>query len=306
MRLGFGLVVLAAALSACREDGRARLAADWGCGPVEGMRAIEGGNAPAWVIVGEFTETAEAPAAIADIACRLATGGERLFVGFQDYLGGATDAELRMIASLDSLVRKGAPIILAAIGGEDHPYAVHDKSRAEKAWAKSLSERVSAAGAKRALLLLSRADAMAAPIPAVGDRFAGYSPMPVFLEGGVVSLEVAGNPIKGAQGPAIRIHPTMKDGFDGQLALARLSRPSVARLIPGSDAGAMDDPAQAASLDMSPGASQARREAEIAEAARAAAMRLSDADAAFGPISEGERRQLLDDLRLSLPRPPAQ
>jgi hypothetical protein len=290
MRLGFGLVLLAVALGACGEDKVARLAADWGCGPVEGIKAISGEKAPAWILVGEMTETAEAPAAITDIACNLAASGERLFVGVQDYFGGATDAELKMIAGLHALAKKGAPVVVSLIGGEDHPYAVHDKSKAEKAWARALTEKVAAAGATHALLFVSRADAIAQAIPPSGERFAGYSPMGVFLEGGVVSLEVAGNPIPGAPGPAIRIHPQMQDGFTGQLALASLTRPLVAPSRAGDISG---DPERVGAAQLQELATKAAREATIETMARDAAERLNGQYAPAPPISGEERERLL-------------
>ncbi len=298
MRLGFGLFVLVMALGACGEDRAARLAADWGCGPVEGVRAISGERAPAWVLVGEFTETAEAPAAIADIACHLAASGETLFVGFQDYLGGATDAETRMVARLHGLIAKGAPIVVAPIGGEDHPYAVHEKSRAERAWARALTDKVSAAGARRALLFLSRADAIAQPLAPAGERFAGYSPMAVFLEGGVVSLEVAGNPIPGAPGPAIRIHPAMKDGFSGQLALASLTRPMLATMPGGAE---VSDPERVAAAELPDEATPAAREAAIGKRAKDAAGGLDHLYAPTPPLSDRERQEILDKLLDSIP-----
>lgn len=230
MRSGLGLVCAALVLAAC-SDRPSELAAQWGCGPVEGLKAVSGS---AWVLVGEFTETNEAPAAIADIACNLATDGRKLFVGVTEYLGGASDAEIRMMEELDGMIAKGAPIVVEKIGGEERPYSVHARSKAEKVWAEALTAKVRASGADHALLLVSRADAIADAIPPSGERFAGYDPMPTFLEGGVTSLEVAANPIPGAPGPAIRIGREMKGGFHGELALASLTRPVIALAIPES------------------------------------------------------------------------
>src|SRR5690606_34504644 len=53
-------------------------------------------RAPDFIIVGEFTETSEAPAAFAELACNLVASGEPLFVGVSEYLGGATEAEAAM------------------------------------------------------------------------------------------------------------------------------------------------------------------------------------------------------------------
>jgi hypothetical protein len=196
------------------------------------LAGIRGDKAPDWLLIGEFTETRETPAAIADIACHLASDGRPLFVGVSEYVGGATDAEIAMRARLDALVTKGARITVEGIGGADHLHRVRDKSRAEKAWAEALTARVSAAGASRALMFLPHASAIAAPIPPIGDRFSGYSPMPVFLKGHVLSLEIAPSPAVGLPGPAIRIHREMTNGFHGQLALNRMTRPSIDVVLP--------------------------------------------------------------------------
>jgi hypothetical protein len=233
MRLGSVLVCMAAmALAACSDDSAGRRAELWGCGPVAGLKALNGPNAPAYILVGEFTETNEAPAAFAEIACRLAAGqGEshaRLYVGLSQYLGGATDAETRMQQRLEALKAKGAPIVLGVIGADDHPYAIHNRDKAEKIWAENLMAKVKAAGANRALFLMPRTDAIAEPLAPSGDRFAGYSPMPVFLpRQEVLSLEVAINPIPGAPGPEIRVYSSMRNGFHGEVALASLTHPEL-------------------------------------------------------------------------------
>jgi len=262
MRLGLGfLVVIALAAAACSDERAIELAGEWGCGPVEGLAAIRGDDAPAWVLVGEFTETNEAPAAVADIACHLAADGRPLFVGVSEYIGGATDAETAMLGRLEAMIAKGAPLIVGRIGGADHPYTVRNKSRAEKSWAEALSAKVSAAGAARSLLLLPHSSAIAEPIPPIGDRFAGYSPMPVFLKGRVVSLEIAPNPAVGLPGPAIRIHPHMKNGFHGQLALDRMTRPKVDLIL--------QPPQALAEARLDPAGHQQRLDAEILREAQA-------------------------------------
>lgn len=296
MRLGFGWLVLAAFSVACSDNRAARLAADWGCGPVEGLAAISGDKAPTWVLVGEMTETAEAPAAITDIACHLAASGEPLFVGVRSYYGGASDAELKMRMDLAALAKKGAPIILATIGGEDHPYDVHDKSRSEKAWAGALMQRVAAAGARRALLFLSRADAISEPIPPGGDRFAGYSPMPVFLEGGVVSLEVGGSAFKGASGPAICVYPRPREGFTGTLALPSLTRPALTPPV-----GQAADQREIAATVMADEDRPAGSGTEAKKEGWTAPEDLDRQDGRLGPISEAEREKLLRDLFRSIP-----
>ena len=287
MRSGFGLAAIALfTISACSDGGTARLALEWGCGPVEGLAAISGDKGPNWLLVGEFTETNEAPDAIADIACHLASDGRPLFVGISEYVGGATDAEDAMRERLDTLIAKGAPLIVESIGGEDHPYTLRHKDRAEKAWAEALTARVSAAGASRALLFLPQASAIAEPIPPIGDRFAGYSPMPVFLKGDIVSLEIAPGPAVGLPGPAVRIHRKMTHGFHGQLALNRMTRPGIDIPLPPPQAvaEARFDPAESAERDK-------RREAEIQ---REALNQVRD----YLEIGEVELAPLPDDMRL--------
>ena len=232
MRLVLGLVASVLFLAGCSGDQSVKLAADWQCGPVEGLKPITDPKGPAYLLVGEFTETTEAPAAFAEIACNLAShqsAKEPLFVGVSDYVGGATDAETRMEKRLDALKAKGAPIVIRTIGGDDHPYAVHNRTAAEKTWAKNIETMVANAGAKRAILLMPRADAIDAALPPSGDRFAGYSPMPVFLpEGQVMSLEISSNPMPGAAAPVIHLYKTMQNGFDGEIALASLTHPMLA------------------------------------------------------------------------------
>jgi hypothetical protein len=270
MRSGLGfLAIIALGAAACSDDRAVAFAAKWGCGPVEGLAAIRGDAAPAWLLVGEFTETNEAPAAIADIACHLAADGRPLFVGISEYLGGATDAETAMVASLEDMIVKGAPLIVVRIGGEDHPYTVHDKSRAEKSWAEALMRKVSDAGAARSLLLLPHASAIAEHIPPIGDRFAGYSPMPVFLKGRVVSLEIAPSPAVGLPSPAIRMHPQMKNGFHGQLALNRMTRPTVDLVLP--------SPQPVSEARLNPALHQQRLDDEILRDAQALSRQYLDA-----------------------------
>lgn len=231
MRHRFGCLTLILSLAACVDAGEQR-AAEWGCGPVQGLAAVTGEKSPAWIFVGELTETAEAPAALADIACHVATDGHKLFVGVTDYAGGATDAETKMLASLDTMIAKGAPIVVGHLGGSERLPIGYNKTQAEKVRARRLSQQVAAAGAKRALLLVPHAEAIVAPIDPVGERFVGFTPMPVFLEGGVVSLEIAPYPTGIATGPEIRIYAEAKDGFDGLLALSSLTHPSLTLVLP--------------------------------------------------------------------------
>lgn len=235
MRRRFGCLTLTPtlalflALAAC-VDARDQRAADWRCGPVQGLEALTGERSPAWIFVGELTETAEAPAAIADIACNLATDEHKLFVGVTDYAGGATDAETKMLASLNAMIAKGAPIVVGHIG--ESLSITRDRTNAEKSRARSLAQQVAASGANRALLFVPRADAIVTPIAPIGERFAGFTPMPVFLEGGVVSLEIAPYATGHRTGPEIRIYAEARNGFDGLLALSSLTRPSLALVLP--------------------------------------------------------------------------
>ncbi|MDP3737094.1 MAG: hypothetical protein Q8R02_06875 [Hyphomonadaceae bacterium] len=230
--LASGLVVV---LAGCSERA-AEVSAQWGCGQVDGLKQITSAKAPGYILVGEFTETSEAPAAFAELACNLAArqgeGDGPLFVGLMEYVGGATDAETKVRARLDEVIAKGAPIVVGTLGGEDHPFTVRNRSAAEAKWAKVIEGKVDAAGASRALLLLPRADAIAEPIAPTGDRFAGYAPMATHLpEGQVVALEIASAPVNGLTAPAIRIYPVMTDGFHGQVALASLTRPATPLLV---------------------------------------------------------------------------
>lgn len=229
MRLGFGfLSVVALAVSACADDRSAQIAADWGCGPVDGVAAITRDGAPDWVLVGEATESNETPAAFADLACHLATDGQPVFVGVTQYLGGDTDAETAMLASLDQMIAKGAPLIVARISGSDMPYALRNRDRGEESWAATITTQVSATGAKRAVLLVPQADMLAAPVLATYDGIDAQDSKAVFLRGKVVSLEAIATPVEGLAGPTIRSFREAPNGFHGELAFNRVTRPMLA------------------------------------------------------------------------------
>jgi hypothetical protein len=218
-------------LTAC-SDRAVELTNNWGCGPIDGLKQVTSAKAPKYILVGEFIETSEASAAFAELSCQLAARqdakGGPLFVGVSEYVGGATDAEQKMRARLDALVAKGVPIVVGVIGGNDHPYSVHQRSAAEKEWARNIEDKVVTSGASRAVLLMSRTDAIDKPIEPVGERFSGYQPMATFLpEGEVLALEIGARPQAGVTAPAIRLYPSMTDGFHGQIALASLTRPEV-------------------------------------------------------------------------------
>lgn len=230
MRLGFGFLTLSVlALGACAEDQPANtFAADWGCGTIAGLAAISRDGAPDWVLVGEATESSETPAAFADLACHLATDGQPVFVGVTQYLGGDTDAETAMLASLDQMIAKGAPLTVERISGSDMPYALRNRDRGEETWAATITARVSVTGAKRAVLLVPQADMLAAPVLATSDSIDTLDPEAVFLRGKVVSLEAIAIPVEGLAGPTIRSFREAPNGFHGELAFNRVTRPMLA------------------------------------------------------------------------------
>src|SRR6185295_10411871 len=174
MRLGLclaGLVTIA--LTACSEAKLEQAREDFGCGPIDGITQIANKKQPAYIVVGEFTETNEAPAAFAEIACNLAANG-KLFVGVSEYLGGATDAETRMRKRIDALIAKGAPITIGIISDQNREWSLRDRTGTEKRWAQDIMAKVTASGAKHALLLVAHTDARDAGYPR-SERFAGYA-----------------------------------------------------------------------------------------------------------------------------------
>ena len=272
MRLGIALVA-AALLAACSgarlEEARAKM----GCGPVDGLKQIVR-RAPDFIIVGEFTETSEAPAAFAELACNLVASGEPLFVGVSEYLGGATEAEAAMRVRLEALKAKGAPILIGVVDDGARPYDTRARTASERKWADAIAKQVTFSGAARALLLVSHTDARNQSWPR-GERFAGYDPMPMHLEGDIVSLEIGALPVVGLTAPAIRLYPASSNGFDGQIALPRLTRSAIGMAVasvgPGQAADASSkapDPAVGLSIDgvREPGASNLRSARAIAPA----------------------------------------
>ena len=89
-------------------------------------------RAPDFIIVGEFTETSEAPAAFAELACNLVASGEPLFVGVSEYLGGATEAEAAMRVRLEALKAKGAPILIGVVDDGARPYDTRARTASER------------------------------------------------------------------------------------------------------------------------------------------------------------------------------
>lgn len=218
------LVMACASLAACSEN-IAEIGAGWKCGAVAGVDQIAVASAPSFILVGEFTETSETPAAFAEMACHLARSGRPLYVGVSEYVGGATDAETRMRARLDELVAKGAPIIVG-VAGEAREWTPRARTVAEKNWAAAIMAKVQASGAERALILLTRSDALAAPVRGAGERFAGFDPMATHLpEGEVLSLEVVQD--EAMRESTVALYPAISAGFHGRLALPRLTRPAL-------------------------------------------------------------------------------
>ncbi|HEV7692822.1 MAG TPA: hypothetical protein VGO52_18435, partial [Hyphomonadaceae bacterium] len=83
---GLALSLLAACSGAETDD----RAAEFGCGPIDGVGAVSA----TYIIFGEVIETNEAPAAFAELACQLAARQPRdkpLWVGMPEYIGGTTE-----------------------------------------------------------------------------------------------------------------------------------------------------------------------------------------------------------------------
>ncbi len=286
MRLGVGLAA-AALLMACAEARLDEARTELGCGQVDGLKQIER-SAPDFIVVGEVTETTEAPAAFAELACNLAASGEAVFVGVSEYLGGATDAEAGMRGRLEALKAKGASISLGVVDDGDRPYSVRARTASERKWADAIMAQVKASGATRALILVSHTDARNQPWPR-GERFAGYDPMPMHLEGEIVSLEIGASPAVGLTAPAVRLYPASINGFDGQIALPRLTRPgikmAVASAAPVQDGGGR-------TLDSLPPVGQ-----------RAEALRRRDASGGSAAAPPPANSVLAPETRLDPPAP---
>lgn len=224
MRLGIGTVV-AVLLAACSEARFEEARTELGCGQIDGLKQILR-SPPDFILVGEVTETSEVPAAFGELACNLAASGEPLFVGLSEYLGGATEAEVVMRGRLEALKARGAPISIGIVGDGSRPYDTRARTASERKWADAITAQVKGSGAARALILVAHTDARNQSWPR-GERFAGYDPMPMHLEGDVVSLEAGASPTVGLVAPAVRFYPASINGFDGEIALPRLTRPGI-------------------------------------------------------------------------------
>jgi hypothetical protein len=232
--LGWTVVPCLLAFAGCGADPATHARVDLGCGEIAGAEALLGRDGPKWVLVGESTESREAPLAVADLACVLATRGDRVWVGRAD-IEPRTDAESEMIARLDRLAANGAPISNGAFDpplGQDATHARKSRSESERGRALAIRGKVDAVGATRVILLTSTADAAMSQFQSDGERFAGYAPMPMYLgEGGVLSLKVHRNEDIGAPPTLVRLHPERVDGFGGELLLARLTRPELEAVV---------------------------------------------------------------------------
>jgi hypothetical protein len=229
MRLGFGLAALALGLLAgCAGNAVVDVADKLGCGEVDGLKQITSEKPPAFILVGEFVETNEAPAAFAELACQLAARQVKdrpLWVGLSEYVGGSSSAERAMRARLEDLVSRGAPMVIGSVL-DGHPTSARDRLVAEKFWAETIMANVKSVGAGRALLLMPRVDAVAEPVKTTSERFDGYDPMTLHLPPGqVLNLEIG--QAAGLDVPTIRIYPAMTDGFMGQIALSALTPATV-------------------------------------------------------------------------------
>jgi len=229
MRLGFGLAALALGLLAgCTGNAVVDVADKLGCGQVDGLKQITSEKPPAYILVGEFVETNEAPGAFAELACQLAARQVKdkpLWVGLPEYVGGSSGAERAMRARLEDLVSRGAPMVIGSTL-DGHPTSARDRSVAEKYWAGTIMANVKSVGASRALLLMPRIDAVAEPVKTTSERFAGYDPMALHLpEGQVLNLEIG--QAAGLDVPTVRIYTAMTDGFMGQIALSSMTPAAV-------------------------------------------------------------------------------
>jgi hypothetical protein len=220
----FGLAAIALGLIACSGEEAKDLSAELGCGEVDGLGAISGTRPPTYILIGEGIETNEAPAAFAELACRLAARQPKdkpLWVGLPDYIGGSTDAVRAMRKRLGELVARGAPMVLGE-AGNGHTIGASHREEAERRWADAIKASMDAAGAGHALLLLAKRDGVATRVIPVRTRIEAYTPMALFLpEGQVMNFEIGR--ANGIGSPTFRIYLKMTDGYMGQLALASLT-----------------------------------------------------------------------------------
>jgi hypothetical protein len=199
------------------------LSARLGCGEIGGLAAVTGEGAPLYVLIGEHIETKEAPAAFAELACRIAARQPKdqpLWVGLPDYIGGTTEAVQAMRKRLGELVDKGAPMVVAE-ATKAQTIGSSRREDAERIWANDIMRMVEAAGAGRALLLLPRRDAVLAQVIPDDRRIEAYAPMGLFLGDQVLNLEIGRAPNIGE--PTIRIYLKPADGYMGQFAIATLT-----------------------------------------------------------------------------------
>jgi hypothetical protein len=220
----FGLAVLALGLMAgCSGNETTDLSAKFGCGVVGGLGAITGKTPPTYILVGETIETKEAPAAFAELACRLAARQPKdrpLWVGLPEYVDGPTEAVRVMRQRLEDLVAKGAPMVVGE-STRGHTTGASRREETERRWTDTILKSVESAGAGRVLLLLPRRDGVAMRVIDPDGRLEDYTPMALFLPGQVVNLEIGR--VIGIGEPAIRIYVKMNRGYMGQLALGSIT-----------------------------------------------------------------------------------
>jgi hypothetical protein len=116
--------------------------------------------------------------------------------------------------------------VVGVIDDGSHALDTRARTNSEKAWAAAIAAQVKASGAARALLLVSHTDARNEAWPR-SARFAGYDPMPLHLDGEVLSLEIGASPTPGIDAPTVRLYVESTDGFAGQVALRTLTRPGL-------------------------------------------------------------------------------
>ncbi|MDZ4762487.1 MAG: hypothetical protein SGJ21_15845, partial [Alphaproteobacteria bacterium] len=174
------------------------------------------------------------------------------------------------------------------------------RSVSEKRWAQDIMARVSASGAARALLLVTRAEASCARARAQGERFAGFDPMPLHLpEGEVLCLE-ATSAGSGGTGATVRLYEAPLAGFHGEVALASLTRPAL-EMASSNQPEAVSNQAEAVQWK------QESCDGMTAEECRARTTGDPDEEAAPGSSSgwpiDPEVQAELDEFLLNLPVP---
>lgn len=242
MRLAVAVCLSVLSLSACQQADPGLARSDWGCAAVSGLDAVR--NSPArYILVGEPVESREAPFAVAAMACRLAERGESVLIGVTDRAGGMTDAEAGLQRLADYLRAKHAAKVTFAIFEQpDERLAVRHRSESERMQAETVIAEVHRVGASRAIMLLPKSEAYTLQFRAADARFSGYAPMAMHLpQDEVLSFEVTRSDLDDAMDIALRMFPEPVEGFAGELALARLTRPGLPPIAHGKQAKLTED-----------------------------------------------------------------